>query len=171
MKILDKYRKIEDEEFINSLTEESLSNLIDELCEYWFENNKKKGESKFSFRVWYSFEYDIWRLGENLRNIIKKKNFKKSARVEKAIIEVLMNNRYGKGRETFALLVGEFKFHLSEKQVQTLLEDKEVYGHLIVSLRKLRMKGFDEKMKIIINSEKGWIKTEAKKYLDKSASW
>jgi hypothetical protein len=171
MKILKEYSKIEDEEFINSLNEESLSILIDDLCRYWFENNKEKANSEFSLRVWYSFEYNIWRLGENLRNIIKKRNFKKSARVEKTIIDVLMNNRYGKGRETFALLVGEFKFHLSDKQIEILLEDKDIYGHLINSLRKLKIKGFDEKMKSIINSEKGWIKSEAKKYLDKSASW
>lgn len=171
MKFLNEYSKIEENEFINSLTDENLSNLINDLCKYWFVNNKEKGDSKFSFRAWYSFEFYIWQLGENLRNIIRKKNFKKSAQVEKAIINVLMNNTYGKGRETFALLVGEFKFHLSEKQIGILLDDNDVYGHIIISLIKLKMKGFDEKIKEIMNSEKGWIKQEAKKYLEKSTSW
>lgn len=42
---------------------------------------------------------------------------------------------------------------------------------MMLSLRKLKKKGFDEKIKKIMNSEKGWIKQEAKKYLEKSMSW
>jgi hypothetical protein len=94
MDLINEYSKIEEEEFINTLTEESLSQLIDDLCEYWFENKKEKGDSSFLFRIWYSFEFHIWQLGENLRKVIKKRNFKKSALVETAIIDVLMNTRY-----------------------------------------------------------------------------
>lgn len=172
MDLINKYRRIEDEEFINSLTEESLSNLIDDLCEYWFDNNKENEESEFSFVSWYSFEYDIWRLGEDLRLLLKKKkSFKKSILIQNTIIDILKNDKYGKGRQTFALLIGELKCDLMKDDIKMLLNDKDVYGHLIISLRKLKIKGFEEKMKTIINSEKGWIKSEAKKYLDKSASW
>ncbi|WP_427875387.1 hypothetical protein [Flavobacterium sp. MMS24-S5] len=172
MDLINKYSKIEEDEFINSLTEESLSNLIDDLCEYWFENNKGIEESEFSFVPWYCFEDDIWRLGEDLRLLLKKKkSFKKSTLIQNTIIGILKNDKYGKGRQTFALLIGELKCDLTKDDIRMFLNDKDVYGHLIISLRKLKIKGFDEKIKTIMNSEKGWIKSEAKKYLDKSASW
>lgn len=172
MNFINEYNKIKENNFINSLTEESLSNLINGLCKYWFENNKEKGESKFAITAWYSFEYHIWRLGEDLRLLLrKKKSFKKSILIQNTIIDILKNDKYGKGRQTFALLIGELKCDLMKDDIKMLLNDRDVYGHLIISLRKLKMKGFEEKMKEIINSEKGWIRSEAKKYLDKSASW
>ncbi|KAF2080255.1 hypothetical protein [Flavobacterium sharifuzzamanii] len=171
MKFLNEYSKIENEEFINNLKDEDLSNLINELCEYWFKH-EKSGNSIYSNPIWYSFEHRIWRLGEDLRLLLKKKKgFKKSMLIQDTIIDILKNDKYGKGRQTFALLIGELKCDLMKDDIKMLLSDKDIYGHLIISLRKLKIKGFDEKMKSIINSEKGWIKSEAKKYLDKSASW
>ncbi len=171
MKFLNEYSKIEDEGFINNLNDEDLSNLINELCGYWFKH-EKSGNSMYSNPIWYSFEHKIWRLGEDLRLVLKKKkSLKKSTLIQNTIIEILKNDKYGKGRQTFALLIAELKCDLTKDDIKILLNDKDVYGHLIISLRKLKIKGFEEKMKIIINSEKGWIKAEAKKYLDKSASW
>lgn len=172
MDLINEYSKIEEEEFINTLTEESLSQLIDDLCKYWFENNKVIEESEFAFVPWYCFEDDIWRLGEDLRLLLKKKkSFKKSILIQNTIIDILKNDKYGKGRQTFALLIGELKCDLMKDDIKMLLNDKDVYGHLIISLRKLKIKGFEEKMKEIVDSEKGWIRSEAKKYLDRSLTW
>ncbi|MET3030881.1 hypothetical protein [Flavobacterium johnsoniae] len=163
--------KLNDEEFVNSLTEEDLANLIIEWCEDWLKYKEISMDGLYVKSLWYRFETIIWRFGADLKTILKREKFKKSQLIEKSIICVLNDKRYGKGRETFALLVGDFKFHLSQKNVNILLNDEDVYGHVIISLRKLKMKGFEEKMTEIINSEKGWIKSEAKKYLDKSTSW
>lgn len=163
--------KLNDEEFVKNLTDEHLADLIIKWCDDWLEYREVSMSGPKVKFVWYRFEYLIWIFGEDLRIILKNKKFNKSELIANAVIRVLNDKRYGKGRETFALLIGYFKFQLNEKDVGVLLEDEDVYGHVIVSLRKLKMRGFEERMKHIINSEKDWKKAEAKKYLDKSAFW
>jgi hypothetical protein len=163
--------KLNDEEFVKNLTDELLADLIINWCDEWLEYKEVSMSGPNVKFVWYRFEYLIWTFGEDLRTILKNKKFNKSELIANAVIKILNDKRYGKGRETFALLVGNFKFQLNEKDVRVLLEDEDVYGHLINSLRKLKMRGFEDRMKQIINSEKGWIKSEAKKYLEKSAFW
>lgn len=154
------------------LDEIQLSNLLIELCEYWFINNKNISKTSFSKILWHDYELKIWKLGEDLRILFKKdKKLKNSILIQQNIEKIALNKKYGKGRESFVLLIGEIKAISCIQTLVELLTDPEVRGHAIISLTKLRAKGMENEINQIFLSSKGWIKNAAKKYVANSKNW
>lgn len=144
-----------------------IAEAITFLSDYWFRNFKSLGMKGVEGAPdWLSFELKIWELGELLRLfLLKKKNWRGKNVILDAVEKVLKEKKYEKGRQTFALLLGDFGRGEYGETLGSVLDQADVYGHAIDSLRKAKIGNFIEEIKKISEIEKGWIRNSAKKYL------
>jgi hypothetical protein len=143
-----------------------LPGAIQFLCDDYFDNDIDiemqgiKGAPN-----WLSFEMRIWELGECLRQSLKnRKKWLNSNDLLNVIMMICRNKKYGKGRQTFVMLLGEFNCEDASKLLGDLLNDPEVLGHSIKALTKLKDGGYVDKAGQIAEKETGWIRAAAKNY-------
>lgn len=118
--------------------------------------------------TWYSYESLIWAIGEMFRQ--KLLGYKKLRRSESLFIpieKICLNRSFGKGRESFTMLLGIYGGSGRIPTLLTLLDDKEVQGQVIYALRLLKAIEAKEKVKPFLESRITWIRNEAKKYFEK----
>ena len=117
---------------------------------------------------WHKFEYEIWDLGEKIRQmLVRDPLLRKDQDIEKGILEVAMNPNAKRGRQSFVLLLGSVKHaHLANNIVADLV-DKNVNGHVIDTLLKMRVGNYVEKVKPFTSSDITWIRNKAKKYCER----
>jgi HEAT repeat protein len=80
---------------------------------------------------------------------------------------VALNTQYGKGRESFVMLLGQFGGQDVVDTLQKLLNDQEVQGHAVYALRLLGAPEVQDSILPFLQSPKTWVRNEAKKYFDK----
>lgn len=118
--------------------------------------------------TWIHFENLIWALGEAFRQILQKKRGLRSSRKLFDRIEAICTDpQFGKGRESFTMLLGRYGGKASIPTLMRLLDDPEVAGQAVYSLRLLGSVDATEKMRPFLDSPKAWVKQEARKYFQK----
>lgn len=95
-----------------------------------------------------------WAIGNSI-NIIH------SMSIEKELIELSMDKKYGTGRQMLVLSLGYYKTDLSIKCLTNLLKDEEVRGHAIQALGKCGRIDSIADIEAYCNSNNRWIKSEA----------
>lgn len=121
--------------------------------------------------IWYRYETLIWQLGEAFRHILKKrKEFRKDRNLFRAIEEICLDRQFGKGRESFVILLGQYGNREAINTLLELLGDSQVQGHAIYALRLLGASEAQSQVRPFLQSSKTWIRDEAKKYFQKIAS-
>jgi hypothetical protein len=115
---------------------------------------------------WKGFELRIWQLGESLRVFLKKKKaWHGRGPILDVVATLLLDPGLGKGRQTFALVLGEFGGHDYGSVLGRVLDDEEVRGHAVKALTKAKVAGFAAEVAAIQAQERGWIRAAATKYL------
>lgn len=125
---------------------------------------KDKGEQI----TWYRYETLIWQIGESFRQILKrKKEFRKDSTLLYAIQKICLDIQFGKGRESFVMLLGQYGDQRVVGTFVQLLNDLQVQGHAIYALRLHGTPEVQESIRPFLQSSKTWIRNEAKKYFQK----
>lgn len=119
---------------------------------------------------WKGFERRIWDLGESLRLFLKKTRWRGTGPLLDTAAKVLLDRRFGKGRQIFATLLGDFGGQAYGDALGGVLQDKEVWGHAIKALTKARIAGFAAEVAGVQAQESGWIRSAARKYLQSMSS-
>lgn len=117
---------------------------------------------------WHDYEHEIWKIGEEIREILSKhKNLRKDDLINEKIVDFCMNKNAKRGRESFIMLLW-FKHNqkYAEKLI-SLINDQYIYGHIIEGLNKMHVSGFDKEVLPFINDKIVWIRKQAKKYIEK----
>lgn len=122
---------------------------------------------------WLGFELKIWELGEQLRASVKKYASVKAhaAVIVEAATQILGEKRFGKGRQAFALLLGDIGNISCADALGTALFDTDVRGHALKSLLKLKIAGFEKEATQILQEDVGWVRSSAKRYLLQSGTF
>ena len=118
---------------------------------------------------WLGYEQAVWHASEELRSQLRRN---KKLRGDSALFhmcsQIAADRRFGKGRQNIVAIIGDFGDATHVSLLGTLLGDPEVYGHVIKALAKSRVAGFTDQVAKILEQEKtGWIKSAAKKYLER----
>jgi hypothetical protein len=172
MKNVEQYLRLLSTEEVYNISARDLYNLAFGLCQYWVVDKTENASGLFSERTWFGYEYKIWNLGEKIRRILlKRKDLRKAEVVHDLVKAIILDKKYGKGREPFALILGEFKIILSLDDLRKAINDEEIQGHILKSLIKLKIKGFENEAEKISIEKKGWIAKTARDYLNKSLQW
>jgi hypothetical protein len=121
--------------------------------------------------AWFGFEDDLWRLSEDVRSLLRK-NKKLRGPVEPllSIGHIVEQKQFGKGRQNFVLLLGEFGGNHFVKPLEVAAEDPDLVGHALNAATRTRV--FSPVIAAVANKMatergKGWIRTAAKQYLEK----
>lgn len=166
-KTQDLLLSLEDSTICKKVNSQEISSMVLGLCEYWYKNQKDiYMDGVDGAPDWKEYEHRIWSMGEQLRLFLKKrKDWRGKCEVLDAASTVLLNKQYGKGRQTFALLLGDFGGKEYEKSLSKTINDPEVCGHTIKSLSKTKITGYEKDVEKVFANGEGWIKSAAKKYL------
>ena len=122
------------------------------------------------------YEYQIWSLGETLRQtIIKRKALGRSKAVLDACINIAVDTSLGTGREPFFELIAKHGAKRGDSRAQeTILkgiEDPVVVGHALRAANIAKLSGVDELVRgVAETTDKAWIRREAKKYLKRTGA-
>lgn len=84
-----------------------------------------------------------------------------SMTIEKELIELSLNKKYGTGRQMLVLSLGEYKSDCSVNCLVSLLDDEDVRGHALRALGKCGNPRVLSDIEIYCNSNNNWIKKEA----------
>lgn len=165
---LDLYRDIKSSAAYK-LEPADIAEMVRVLSIYWLETRRgvyMKGVR--GAEDWLEFEHRMWTLGEDLRELFKKnKKWRGKNDLNDLIALVLLDSAFGKGRQTFALLLGNYGIGGEYDSVLgKVLSDNQVCGHAIKSLNKLKADGYCQPvLNILKEKHPTWIKKAAKKYI------
>lgn len=118
--------------------------------------------------TWHNFEYELWGIGEVIRQIIHEE--KKDLNVEQAdrICEICLNSKAKRGRQSFVMLLSKKRYFKYADRLVSLLKDVDVSGHILDALYKMKALQYQEEVKPLLSSEYTWIRKLAKRYIEKS---
>lgn len=112
-----------------------------------------------------------WALGEAFRRImVRTRGLRKNERIFERVRGICLDRRFGKGRESFTMLLGQYGGPAQVPTLITLLEDPEVSGHAVYALRILGSSEAAEKLRPFLDSPKAWVRQQARKYFQKIGS-
>jgi hypothetical protein len=118
--------------------------------------------------TWHRYEQLAWALGESVRQILKRQRaLRRSARLWPRVEAIATATRYGKGRESFVMLLGTYGGPERAPSLVSLLDDPEVAGHAVYALRRLGVPDGLARVEPLLRHRRAWIRREARKYLDK----
>jgi len=115
--------------------------------------------------AWTASELKIWQLGESLRLFLRRKAWRGQGALLDAVVRVVISREFGKGRQTFVLLLGDYGNKEYGPVLGGVLDDPEVCGHALKALRTAKIRGYAEPVRQVLLREQGWIRKAAKRYL------
>jgi hypothetical protein len=119
---------------------------------------------------WYHYETLLWTLGETFRRQLKRhRSFRRRPSLFTAITAFCEDRGYGKGRESFTLLLGQYGGPATAPVLLRLLGDPDVHGHALYALRLLGDPAGIPVAHSLLTSPRSWVRGEARKYLAKVA--
>lgn len=117
---------------------------------------------------WHSFEHQIWKNGEEIRQkLLFDKKLKKDEEVFDKLLTIATNRYAKRGRQSFILLFGSVKYIKYSSELIKHINDGCVNGQVIDTIYKMRVCNYVEEIKPFCNSPITWIKNIAKKYIEK----
>ena len=116
---------------------------------------------------WYMFEHEIWGIGEEIRQLTVKYKIKFSDEQIDIIINICLDERVKRGRQSFVMLLNKKAYSKHSKRIISLLEDDDVDGHVIYTRYRMQVGEYVEEIKPFVNHKRTWIRNEAKRYIQK----
>ena len=131
-------------------------------------NSDDKGQLK-------SFEREIWMIGSEIIDNIKRKKIEKKILTDtlsEELLKIIEEDRFGRGRESFVMLLHYFKNNPNiETCLATLLDDEQLYAFAIDELTKLKIFKYVDKVQNFLLEEKiSWRRKVEKRYIEKSSN-
>jgi hypothetical protein len=144
-----------------------VAEAVESLCKHWLSSvTDVEMRGELGAPDWMGFELRIWQLGESLRLFLKrKKRWRGRGPLLDAVAKLFADRAFGKGRQTLALLLGDFGKGDYGDVLGRGLDDNQVWGHAIKALTKAKIAGFAAEVAGVQAQESGWIRSAARKYL------
>lgn len=116
---------------------------------------------------WHSFELELWQIGETIRQFVAENGRKFNADQIERILNICLDKRAGRGRQSFVLLLGRKTYSTYAGCVVRILDDTDVDGQVIDTLYKMCAGQYVELVTLFLDHDKTWIGNLAKKYVQK----
>ena len=130
-------------------------------------NNFFKGYNLNDVHDWYMFEHEIWGIGEEIRQLTVKYKKKFTKEQVERIINVCLDKRAKRGRQSFVLLLGKKVYQKYSDKIAPLLDSDDIDGHVIDTLYKMQAGQYVDLIRPFMNHKRTWIKNTAKRYVQK----
>ena len=117
---------------------------------------------------WAHYETLLWTLGESFRRQLKAhRSLRRRPSLFTPISALCLEPAYGKGRESFTMLLGQYGGSAVAPSLLRLLGDPEVHGQALYALRLLGDPRAVPQARSLLSSRRAWVRGEARKYLAK----
>lgn len=118
---------------------------------------------------WCGYEYMIWKANfKYIEPILKVKKFKDENKLMEGLLSLCLSPKYGKGRQSLIILIGEYGLKTYSPSLGVLLDDSEVTIQVISAFTKMKDVSQYEKIKVLAEKEKATPERfYAKKYINK----
>jgi hypothetical protein len=114
----------------------------------------------------HDYESRIWDAGERIRQIIKDcPALQRDDGLYRRFLQICLNRNAKRGRQSFILLFGYKRFMLYAESLVTQIDDKNVEGHVVSVIQKMKAPGYKNLMKPYADHRNAWIRNAAKRYL------
>ena len=165
--------QIEPSKYMAWKEEKDVARALQDLPDYFFRT--RKGLSTRGVRGaprWLGYEDDIWQLSEKVRQYLRShKKLRGKNLILDEVERLVIEKRYGKGRQNFLLILGDYGRGAYGETLGALLDDPEVYGHATKALAKARIDGYRAKVESLLEKERvSWIRSAAKTYLERTGN-
>ena len=95
------------------------------------------------------------------------RHLRQSERIFEQVRSLCFDQRFGKGRESFTMVLGIYGGEAQIPALINLLADPEVCGHAVYALRLLGAPEAADGIRPFLNSRIAWIREEALKFFQK----
>jgi HEAT repeat protein len=110
----------------------------------------------------------VWARGEAFRRVMLRfRPYRRCERIFAPVRSLCFDKRFGKGRESFTMLLGQYGGTAQISTLIRLLEDPEISGHAVHALRLLGASEAADSVRPFLESPKSWVKKEALKFFQK----
>lgn len=116
---------------------------------------------------WYMFEHELWGVGEEIRQLILKYKAKLDNNQIDRIVNICLDKRAKRGRQSFVLLLGRKQYADYASKIVTILDDTDVDGQVINTLYNMQAGQHVELIEPFLNHKHTWIRNEAKRFIQK----
>ncbi|MDC6167879.1 hypothetical protein [Paucibacter sp. XJ19-41] len=161
-------------EGLEQCTSEDVTTIADALrvlAEHSFESRKGVSTRGVAGAPdWLGYEMALWKLSERIRLWLKPKRKLKGTKnpLFDVMESIVLDSRFGKGRQDFVLVMGEYASPSYGPSLAKLVTDVDVMGHAIKAVTKLGVSGLSAQVNEVSNTSKtGWVRAAARKYLEK----
>jgi hypothetical protein len=118
---------------------------------------------------WYQFERDSWPIGEKIRQALAATpSLKKNEAIQERIIRVVENRNLRRGRQSFVMALAYAAAANISGRLVPFLSDPDIDGQVVNTLLKMRAMDFSAQVRPLLQSDKSWIRKEAKRYLERA---
>jgi hypothetical protein len=116
---------------------------------------------------WHGYESALWEISEDLRAYLRShKAIRGRHALLDAVAEIVADSSYGKGRENFVLVLGQYGGHHYADVIASGLGDPNVCAQALRALRKMKDGRFVHTARRLENDPPtGATRTEARSYL------
>ena len=116
---------------------------------------------------WYMFEHELWKIGDEIRQLILMgKKALTQSQIDR-IINICLDERAKRGRQSFVLLLGKKVYQKYSDKIAPLLDSDDIDGQVIDTLYKMQAGQYVDLIRPFMNHKRTWIKNTAKKYVQK----
>lgn len=116
--------------------------------------------------AWYNYEHLIWAIGEKVRQMLKERRpVRSEAAIWTRVEAICAETAFGRGRESFTMLLGQYGGLTRVPLLLALLDDVVVCGHALYALRLLGAPDAIPMATQLLSTGRPWVRREAKKYL------
>ncbi len=116
---------------------------------------------------WYDFEHELWKIGEDIRQLILSERKELNAEQVDRVCKICVDIRAKRGRQSFVMLLGKKRYVSCADRIIVVLTDVDISGHVISTLCKMGASQYIEQIKPYTNHATTWIRNEAKRYVQK----
>ena len=116
---------------------------------------------------WYDFEHTLWKIGEDIRQLILSERKELNNEQTVRICRICADTKAKRGRQSFVMLLGKKRFLPFAGQLAVLFPDDDIDGHIISTLYRMGASQYAEYIKPYTNHPITWIRNEAKRYIQK----
>ena len=152
---------------------ERVAKMICLLAEYYYSSRKSLSMKGIKGAPdWFGYESALSQLSEHVRaHLEARRNLRGQSPVLDAVATVVSDSRFGKGRQNFVLLLGEFGATNYAQAIGHALSDRELAGHAVKAALRARIPGLEHAIsKVAAETTQSWVKSACVRYLAKRLS-
>jgi hypothetical protein len=149
-----------------------VAEVISVLAEHYF--TTRKGLSMKGVKGapdWVGYESALWQLSERVREYLKgRKDLRGENPVLDACGALVSEPRFGKGRQNFVLLLGEFGAGAYARAIGLALSDAEIAGHGVKAALRGKIPNLEEAVRrVAAETTQSWVKSACNGYLARTS--